>query len=708
MKLHVRLLEKWMEIPECAPETAARSQLRHTLDDIGLEVKSVEVTPEKGVVFTIETLANRGDHLYVLGVARELAARTLAQFKLPTLAAKLSDRKASIPVRRITEKCPRYALLEMSLPAEMPLRNDVAAFVEEPGKHHAIVDILNYTQMEFGQPMHAFDADKIDGEIIIDLSTKVEEIEALDGKTYKVPEGSILIRDRKKIIAVAGVIGCSNSMVTASTRKVYVEAAVFDPTSVRITARGMGIGTEASHAFERGVDPEGIQTALKRLVTLAEGSAGSIPGAESAHTLGLTYLEANAPEKRKVNATLNNLRRELNMPRLEEVEIVARLKHLGYSVEATTVGKDRDFSLTVPSWRLWDCRNREDIVEDVARSVSLNRMRPELPALDYEAPAKNPIETVFHRVRSAVLGNGFFEVITKGFYSAADVALLESLHRGVSSQHVALKNSLEQSNSHMKVTNILHTTKLLALNRKRGVRAPKVFEFCRLFSKPAELPSDEPKERDALDYNYERDVLCLASAGRWADVEWRKGESLEEYARLFKGAIAAIVKSLGCEFSVGKSENKFLHPGMQASIKMGRSVVGFFGVVHPTIREACDLKEEAFYAEFDLRLVYRLMSKVEAPAVSDLPPISRDLTLKIDLKEQAGRVLRILHELNLESVTEASIIDDFRKQEESFRRVTYRVTFQRADRTLKHEEVDAAMTTLLDTLKSKHSIEMMM
>jgi phenylalanyl-tRNA synthetase beta chain len=260
----------------------------------------------------------------------------------------------------------------------------------------------------------------------------------------------------------------------------------------------------------------------------------------------------------------------------------------------------------------------------------------------------------------------------------------------------------------MKATNILHATKLLALNRKRGVRAPKVFEFCRIFSKPAELPSDEPKERDALDYNYERDILCLASAGRWSDVEWRKGEPLEEHARLFKGAIAAIIKSLGCDFSVGKSENKFLHPGMQASIKMGRSVVGFFGVVHPTIREACDLRDEAFYGEFDLRLVYKLMSKVEAPAVSDLPPISRDLTLKIDLKEQAGRVLRILHELNLESVAEALIIDDFRKQEESFRRVTYRVTFQRADRTLKHEEVDAAMSTLLETLKSKHSIEMMM
>jgi phenylalanyl-tRNA synthetase beta chain len=706
MKLHVRLLEKIIEIPDCAPENASRSQLRQLLDDIGLEVKNVDVSNDKGVVFTIETLANRGDHLSAQGVAREIAARNLAQPKIPTLAAKLSERKAGIPVRRMTDNCPRYALLEMSLPAEMPLRNDVAAFVDEPGKRQAIVDILNYVQMECGQPMHAFDADKLDGEIIIDLATKAEEIEALDGKTYTVPEGSILIRDRKKIVAVAGVIGCANSMVTETTRKVFIEAAVFDPTSVRITARAMGISTDASHAFERGIDPEGIPTALKRLVFLAEGSAGTIHGAESAHALGYTYLENAPAEKRRVVVTLGAMKKELNLPRLEEVEVVTRLKHLGYGVEANAVGKDREFTLTIPSWRLWDVRNPEDVIEDVARSVSLNRVRPELPPLDYEAPPLNPIETLFARVRPALVGNGFFEVITKGFYSAAEFALLEGLEKGSSARHVALKNSLEVSNSHMKLTNVIHLTKLLAVNRKRGVRAPKVFEFGRIFEKPTEQPSDEPKERDSLDYNYERDVLTFASAGRWADVEWRKGESLEEHARLFKGAIAAIIKSLGGNFSAGKSEEKFLHPGMQASVKMGRNVVGFFGVVHPVIREAYDIHEEVFFCELDAKLMYRFMTKVEAPAVSDLPPISRDITLKIDPKEQAGRVLRIINEANLESLAEASIIDDFRKQEESFRRVTYRVTFQRLDRTLKHEEVDTCITGLLDTLKAKHSIEM--
>ena len=254
-------------------------------------------------------------------------------------------------------------------------------------------------------------------------------------------------------------------MVTATTRKVYVEAAVFEPTSVRITARAMGLSTDASHAFERGVDPEGIQLALRRLVSLAEGSAGTIHGAESAHALGFTYLEGGAPEKRKVVVTLGSLRKELNLPRLEEVEVVARLKNLGYVVEAAAAGKDRELSLTVPSWRLYDVRHAQDIVEDIARSVSLNRVRTELPPLDYQMAAKNPIEALFERIRPAIVGNGFFEVITKGFYSAADVAQLESLERGITAKHIALKNSLEQSNSHMKISNVIHLTKLLAVNR---------------------------------------------------------------------------------------------------------------------------------------------------------------------------------------------------------------------------------------------------
>ncbi len=704
MKFHVRMIEKLLELPECPIESAGTSALRHTLDDMGLEVKGVEANSDAGVVFTIETLANRGDHLYAIGVARELSARTLTQISLPPVAGSLGDRKSSVLVRRVTEKCSRYALLEMSLPSLMPLRNDVAVYTEEPGKRHAIVDLLNYVQLEFGQPMHAFDASKIDGEIVIDCATKVETIEALDGKTYQIPEGSILIRDRKKILAIAGVIGCANSMVSSETTKVCIEAAVFDPVSVRKTARAMGLSTDASYAFERGVDPEGIVSALKRLVYLAAGSAGAAKDTSGAHVIGYTYLEATPPEKRRVRVMLSYFKKQLHLPRLEELEVVTRFKNLGYGVEVTSVGKDRELTLLVPSWRLYDVAGIDDVLEDIARSVGLNRVRQELPTLQYEVPARNPLELIQQTVRPALRGAGFVEVITRGFYSAAEVALLESLAKGVAAKHVAVKNSLEASNSHMKYSNIVSLSRILSANLKRGVVAPKVYDYTRVFAVPDSAVSDEPRQRELLEYNYEHDVLTLASAGRWSDSEWRKGESLETHVRLFKGVLAQVVKSLGAVFSVGKSEDPFLHPGMQASIKMGRNVVGGFGVIHPTLREACELRVPGLYAELDLRLVYKFMSKREQHELSDFPAIWRDVTLMVEPREQAGRIVRLIKEAEAGHLREVHISDDFTKSDETFRRVTYRMVFQSRDRTLKSDEVDDAMTQILSELREKHGI----
>lgn len=706
MRLYVRLLEKLIEIPECQVAAASHSPLRVLLDDLGLEVKGVEASPERGVIYTLETLANRGDHLSHVGVAREISARTLAHIKMPPVAGQLSDRKASVLVRRATDKCMRYALMEMSIPTGMALRNDIACFLEEPEKLHPIVSILNYVQAEMGQPMHAFDADKVEGEVSVELSSKPEQVEALDGKAYTVPEGSILIRDRKKILAVAGVIGCQNSMVTGGTRKVLIEAASFDPVSVRITARAMGLSTDASYAFERGCDVEGLLPALKRLAYLAGGSAGTAKDTEAAHVIGITVADGTVTEKRKVSVALSALRRQLNLPRLEEVEVVTRLKNLGYQVEASPAGKDRELQIAVPPWRLWDVRDRDDIYEDMARSVSLNRVRPELPPLDYETAPPNSIEKLQRVIRTALTGSGFVEVITPGYYSAAEVSLLNQLSTGIHKRHMALKNSLEAKYSHMKTTNVVNLTRLLSANRKRGVLAAKVYEVGRVFCLPEEMPSDEPRERDELDYNFEHDVVSFASAGRWFEGEWRKPESLEEHLRLFKGAIAGLIKGIGCAFSASKSESPFLHPGIQGSVKCGRHVVGMFGVVHPLIREACEIKEEVFYGELDARLLAKLMIGVPAPEVSDFPAVWRDVTLKVGVKDQAGRILRFIHEASIDSLSEAAVVDDFRKPEEEFRRVTFRVTFQHRERTLRGEEVEASMHSLIDGLMSKHEVEM--
>ncbi|NMC62428.1 MAG: hypothetical protein GYA55_04600, partial [SAR324 cluster bacterium] len=324
MKLHLDILKRIVDLPTLDPQ-----ELRQILDDLGLEVKAIE-TEGGRVVFNIETLANRGDHLHALGIAREFSARYLAQIKVPPMAAELPDRPASVPVSVGTDKCPRYGLLELQLPERMTVKPEVGSVMGLSDKH-PIVDTLNYILLELGQPMHAFDKDKIEGEIRVELSEAEEQVEALDGKTYKVPKGSILIKDKRKTIAVGGVIGCANSMVGPATTRVLIESASFHPICIRKTARAMGISTDASYLYERGCDADMAQSALKRLLYLISGTPG-VSNSAGAQAIGFNFVQEKAPEKREIVLQMNNLRTQLNLPKLNEVEVSSRLKNLGYTL----------------------------------------------------------------------------------------------------------------------------------------------------------------------------------------------------------------------------------------------------------------------------------------------------------------------------------------------------------------------------------------
>ncbi|MBX7139195.1 MAG: phenylalanine--tRNA ligase subunit beta [Oligoflexia bacterium] len=694
MKLHQALLERLIELP-----STAEHELRAVLDDLGLEVKKVELEGGKAV-FNIETLANRGDHLSALGIAREISARFLTGIKLPASAGEISTKKVSVPVRNLTDKCLRYALMEMSLPVGMRLRADVAQILGSNPEHHPIVDLLNYVLLEIGQPMHAFDRDKVEGEVVVDLLQSAERVEALDGKTYEVPAGSIVIRDRRRIIAVAGVIGCANTMVTKETTRVLVESATFDPVCVRKTARAMGISTDASYSFERGADPEGVIAGLKRLAHLAAGAGGAVKESEGAHVLGLTQTEVQPLAVRRVTVLLSQFRKELNLARLEEVEVTSRLKNLGYQIESVAIGKsgaDRELRFTVPSWRIWDVQNPEDLVEDLARSLSLGRVKLSLPPLDYNLPPPNDFEIASSRIERALLGSGFHEVITKGFYSAEDAELLTRLQPELADRHLTMKNSVERAYSHMKVSNCLHLGRLAEQNHRRGTHTVKVYELGRLFSL---------KDNSGRVYEFERDVLTLAQSGRWFEHEYKKAELLEECVFLLKGVLESVFRAFGQELVIGESNHALLHPGVQGSLKAGRAILGYFGLLHPELKSALDLSQNLLYAEIEVEEMLRLIKPPEYADLYDLPAIRRDITLKLPLRTLAAKVMRQILEMNHSILEEVSVVDHFKKADEDFRRTTYRLTFRDKKRTLEHSEVDAIMSQLLATLREKYALDL--
>jgi phenylalanyl-tRNA synthetase beta chain len=690
MKLYKSILEKFIELP-----TQDVHELRRILDDVGLEVKSIE-TKNHDTVFTIETLANRGDHLSALGVARELSARFLCQTKLPSFA-NLGDQKTHVIVRKNTEFCLRYGLLEITTPSDCKLRDDISAIIESDHKKHAIVDVLNYTALELGQPMHAFDKEKIDGEVIVELTTQSETIEALDGKTYTVPPDSIVIKDRKKIIAVAGVIGCSNSMVEKNSTRILIESATFDPIKVRKTARAMGISTDASHAFERGVDIEMVIPALRRALYLAQDGT-----ANSANLVGHILAESVVAEKRIVTIRLNELKQQVNSPRLNESELFSRLKNLGYHVSYDAASKAKTFSVVVPSWRLWDVKNEEDIVEDFARSHGLNEIKQKLPPLDYEAPEKNPQDLFLEKIEPSLIGAGFHEVITKSFYSADDALFIESLNNKIQGKHITLKNSIESSFSHLRTTTVLHLASVAAQNLKMGVTTIKVYEYSRVFEK---RDQESVHNQNNSPVN-EIETLSLIVSGRWFDSQWRQPESQADLFSLTKGVIENLFGSLNKNISLKASKNPFLHPGMQAAILCGRSTIGTLGVLHPHICSRYEIKVPTIFVELETEEMMKRSEVAPYKAPNDLPVVRRDLTLSLPLTSFAGDIVRSVSNGEFSDVIEMHVIDDFKKPEEDFRRVTYRITFQNEHKTLESAAVDATFTSILALLESKHAAKL--
>lgn len=674
MKLSLTLLKRCIDLP-----TKDFVELRHVFDDLGLEVE--QYVEESGQpFFKIETLAHRGDHLSAYGIARELSARFLLPVNHPVLFSTWPPAESS-PVIVETERCLRYALLSMDLPSGLFVPKEILQVMTSYNiQTPAIVHLLNYVLQEMGQPMHAFDADRIEGQIRVVESQVEEEVVALDGKTYRVPAGSIVIQDAVKTVAVGGVIGCANSMVTEQTKRVLVESATFDPVCVRKTARAMGVSTDASYVFERGSDRELVITALRRLLAL-------MPGVNP-EQLRLSYVPGPEQPIHPLALDMHMVRSYLGFPELTQGMFQERLTLLEYKI---TWRDSETCAIVLPSWREWNVQTVLAVVEDFARVYGLNTLPQKLPQLDYAAPPEHDNERLMRFIEPSLVGQGFCEVITKSYYSHEAVSALKDVEPGIEARHVAVKNSIEKDYSFLKITNCIHFAKLAESNARRNVTSVKVFEFGRLYDRM--LTGDRP-------YQFERDVLSLAVCGRWYDSDWRKPETVEENLLYLKGVLESLVRSAGGTMTVAPSTVRILHPQVQASIVIQGKVCGFFGVLHPTLRERLALEEPMLYAELDvITLLNSCQKRQVAGRFSEYPAVTRDLTLKLPHGVPAGSVADKICSLQGDPLQRVQIVDSFQKKEESFRRVSYRLLFQSEKRTLERDEVDKAVEGILSGLE---------
>jgi phenylalanyl-tRNA synthetase beta chain len=444
-------LRTHIDMPESAREA------RELLDDVGIEVKSVE-TSSVGTVFNCELLANRGDHYCYEGVAREVSGRTGGQLhykKLHKLEVHPADETR---VKIESPLCLVYTVTELSrgnasgsLPADV-LAPLIAADVHSIS---APVDASNLTNFDLGQPTHAFDADTIDGPITIRLSRRGEKAWMLfTPEAVEIPEGTLVIADDSKILGIAGVIGCVDSGITDKTTRILLESACFDPVAVRIASRQLNQATDAAARFMRGGDPTTPLIGAARVAYLLEQHAGYVVG--SSYTAG----EWKNPQRR-IDVDVAKTNRFIGTE-LTSMDMAERLSRYGFTVEVPEEA-GAALPVIVPPRRLWDVHFEADLAEELLKSVGYNNTPITLPHVQMGALPSHA-ENIAERVNEVLVAEGFYEIFTDSFYGRSVRERLGIAESDPLWPHVEMQNSIERNYSLMRNNTIAQAADALAVN----------------------------------------------------------------------------------------------------------------------------------------------------------------------------------------------------------------------------------------------------
>ena len=643
-----------------------------------------EIDEFNDYVVELELTPNRADALSVLGIARDVKALSKKEIKLPKSDYSVIDKKIDdfIGVEiKDYENCPRYTLhlAEVEVkPAPFFMR--MRLLKSGIRAINNIVDITNYVLMAFGQPMHAFDFSKLNGNIIVRRAKEGESIVALDGKEYKLDNSMLVIADERGPVAIGGVMGGEFSSVDENTKLVALESAFFNPVSVRLTARKLKLHTESSHRFERGVDPNLCLEAAKYALSLMEKYA-------SARVYqGFVDNKQREFDKKEVVVSFEGINRLLgaNYTSNEIVDVL-----IGLNMDVVSV-EDGRVKLKVPTYR-FDIENEADIAEEVARIKGYDTIEPTYPTVETRFKVKDRVEQISVDVAKTIAGVGLFE--TKN-YSFVDDKKLVLFDKG-KDQFVYLKNPLIDTQNVMRTNLAVSLMDALVFNITKGARSVPIFEVGRVFFKDG----DFAKEFVRVGF-----LLWGLRDFSWHD----KGSYFDFYD--IKGVAEAVGGALGVEFEYVPTKEAFLHPKRGADILLDGKKVGYIGELHPDLYKEYDLKFEkknrVLVGEVDLTVCSNLLGgKVMYEQLPKLPTVWRDLAVVVDRGVKWSDIEKEIKVID--SVYKVALFDVYDKLEEEDKvSLAFRVVLKRDDRTFTEDEINEILNSIYERLKDKFNAKL--
>ena len=634
-------------------------------------------------VLELELTPNRLDCFSLLGVAREVAALTGATVKEPEISypeeGPAIAEEVSISIAD-PDLCGRYtASLIKDLkvgPSPDWLQDKLAKAGLRPINN--VVDVTNYVMLEYNQPLHAFDYHRLkDRTIIVRRARAGERLVTLDGVERKLTTESLVIADAEDAIGLGGVIGGAASEISAGTTAVLLESATFDPLNNRQTARSLGLRTDATLRFEKGLRPDLAPIALRRAAQLIQQVAG---GAVAKGIIDVFPGGRDLPES--VKLTTRRLKKVLGMDvDLDTVEQV--LRSLGFETQRLD---SESVEAAVPYWRS-DIAIEDDLVEEVVRilgydSVPVTMLSTPIP---YQQP--DPARRLAEAVKDTLAAGGIQEVISYPLVNPNDLAQVGA--NGGVDAYLTVANPLNSEETSLRTSLKPSLLRTLAANQGHGEGPYRLFELGRVFlPRPGQLPKERP-------------MVCSLLAGhRWEPSWLAESESLGFYDA--KGVVDGLLQRLGIDAEYTPAQDPFLHPGRGATIAAAGVTLGVVGELDPVIAEKFDVRVEPV-AFFELQLDSLLEalptgSRIFVP-LARFPSATRDLALVVSEDVPAGRVLDVITRHRL--VEHADLFDIYSGDNvpAGTKSLAFHLAFQAKDRTLTNEEVDRSLNGLMRTLE---------
>lgn len=654
-----------IELPLDAPiGTDIREFLK--LDDNTIEIS---VTP------------NRADCLGIIGIARDVAVINQLPLNAPAMEAVPASISDVLPIDvQATEACPRYlgrVVKGINVTAPTPLWMSEKLRRCGIRSIDPVVDITNYVLLELGQPMHAFDLNRIEGGIVVRLAQKDETLTLLDGTTAKLNEDVLVIADHTKALAMGGIFGGEHSGVNEQTQDVLLECAFFNPLSITGRARRQGLHTDASHRYERGVDSALQYKAMERTTALLL----EICGGQAGPVIDVT-TDSALPKAAKITLRREKLDRLIGH-HVEDAQVTDILQRLGCEVEVQA----GSWTAIAPSWR-FDMEIEEDLVEEVARVYGYNNI-PDVPVkADLVMTQHREADLSLKIVKNLLVDRGFQEAIT---YSFVDPKIQAWLHPG--EEVLMLPSPISVEMSAMRLSLWTGLLSAVVNNQNRQQNRVRLFESGLRF-----VP-------DSQAYLGIRQDVMLSGviAGNRNEEHWDLARNAVDYYDL-KGDLEAILELTGkLDHIQFKAEaNPALHPGQSAAIYLHGERIGFIGVVHPELERKLDLNGRTVVFEM---LWNKLADRVlpDAHEISRFPANRRDIAIVVPENVAADDILVECKKVGANQVVGVNLFDVYRGKgvADGFKSLAISLVLQDTARTLEEEEIAATVARCVEALKQR-------